>query len=94
MPPAFLHLLRGIAEHSQVDMYVPLPTPHYFGDLRERRDRVGDNGLLARFGTESREFADTLIDLEDQVSQTWRGEATVTMVLFQVIAFEDKVYKN
>lgn len=66
MPPAFLHLLRGIAEHSQVDMYVPLPTPHYFGDLRERRDRVGDNGLLARFGTESREFADTLIDLEDQ----------------------------
>ena len=66
MPPAFLDLLHQVARHTPVHLYVPQPTPHYFGDLRERKNRAGDNALLARFGTESREFADRLIDLEDQ----------------------------
>lgn len=66
MPPAFLDLLHSLAKHAPVYLYVPQPTPHYFGDLRERKSRAGDNALLARFGTESREFADQLIDLEDR----------------------------
>ncbi len=66
MPPAFLDLLHSLARHTPVNLYVPQPTPHYFGDLRERKSHAGDNALLARFGTESREFADQLIDLEDR----------------------------
>jgi exodeoxyribonuclease V gamma subunit len=66
MPPAFLQLLHRIGAKAEVALYVPQPTPHYFGDLREKRDRAGDHGLLARFGTESREFQSMLVDLEEQ----------------------------
>ena len=66
MPPAFLDLLHRIGGVVEVTIYAPQPTPHYFGDLREKRDRVGDHGLLARFGTESRDFQSLLVDLEEQ----------------------------
>ena len=66
MPPAFLDLLHTMGRHTQVHLYVPQPTPHYIGDLRERKNRAGDNALLARFGTESREFSERLLDLEDR----------------------------
>ena len=68
MPPAFLDVLHHIARHIQVDLYVPQPTPHFIGDLRERKNRTGDNALLARFGTESREFQSLLVDLEDRAA--------------------------
>lgn len=66
MPPAFLTVLHDIARHVPVHLYVPQPTPHYIGDLREKKNRSGDNALLARFGTESREFQSLLVDLEDR----------------------------
>ncbi|MCB9879494.1 MAG: exodeoxyribonuclease V subunit gamma [Planctomycetes bacterium] len=64
MPPAFLSLLQQIASRVPVQLFVPQPTPHYVGDLRARRTRVGENALLARFGAESREFQDRLVDVE------------------------------
>lgn len=66
MPPALLDVLHHIAQHIPVFLYVPQPTPHYVGDLRERKNRAGDNALLARFGTESREFQSLLVDLEER----------------------------
>lgn len=68
MPPAFLDVLHRMARYLPVHLYVPQPTPHYIGDLRERADRTGDNSLLSRFGTESREFADQLIDMEESAA--------------------------
>jgi len=68
MPPALLDVLHRVAEHIPVRMYVPQPTPHYVGDLRERTNKSGDNALLARFGTESREFQSLLVDLEDRAT--------------------------
>jgi len=65
-PPAFMDLLHRVGRDRDVTVFVPQPTPHYFGDLREKRDRVGDHGLLARFGTESRDFQSLLVDLEEQ----------------------------
>src|SRR5690606_4593908 len=53
MPPAFLDILHRIARHVPVHLFVPQPTPHYVGDLRERNKQSGENALLARFGTES-----------------------------------------
>ncbi|MEO6594722.1 MAG: exodeoxyribonuclease V subunit gamma [Planctomycetota bacterium] len=64
LPPAFARLLQMIAVHVPVRLYVPSPTPHYTGDLRAKGEQVGGNALLARFGGESREFADLLLDLE------------------------------
>ncbi|MBL9078742.1 MAG: exodeoxyribonuclease V subunit gamma [Planctomycetes bacterium] len=64
LPPAFVELLQGIAAHVPVHLYVPQPTPHWFGDLRPK-DHAGGNPLLARFGTLAREFADALLALED-----------------------------
>lgn len=74
IPPAFLDLLHRIGRDREVWVYAPQPTPHYFGDLREKRDRVGDHGLLARFGAESRDFQGLLVDLEEYGD----GEAPVT----------------
>jgi exodeoxyribonuclease V gamma subunit len=68
MPPAFLDVLHHVAKHIPVHLYVPQPTPHYVGDLRERKNRTGDNALLARFGTESREFQTLLVDLEERAA--------------------------
>jgi exodeoxyribonuclease V gamma subunit len=64
LPPAFLYLLRHIGAHVPVRLYVPQPTPEYAGDLRPRSS-AGGNQLLARLGTEAREFADQLVDLAD-----------------------------
>ncbi len=65
LPPAFLDLLRLAAKVVPVGLFVPQPTPEYAGDVRGRRDLAGDNSLLARLGTESREFADLLVDRND-----------------------------
>gem|GEM_PF-3313931 len=73
-PPAFLDVLHRIGRHLDVRIYVPQPTPHFIGDLRERRDQPGEHGLLARLGTESREFQSLLIDLEERSE----ADATVT----------------
>ena len=64
LPPAFVQLLQQMAAHVPVHLYVPQPTAHYVGDLRSKGRRVGDHTLLARLGTEAREFADLLVDLE------------------------------
>jgi exodeoxyribonuclease V gamma subunit len=64
LPPAFLELLQRMAAHVPVQLYVPQPTPHWFGDQRPK-DHAGGNTLLARFGTVAREFADQLAALED-----------------------------
>lgn len=68
MPPAFLDLLHRMASQIDVHLYIPQPTPHYVGDLRGRKSRSGDNALLARFGAESREFQNLLLDLEDRAA--------------------------
>ena len=68
MPPAFLDVLHHVAQHIPVHIYVPQPTPHYVGDLRQHKNRTGDNALLARFGTESREFQSLLVDLEERAA--------------------------
>ena len=73
-PPAFMDLLHRVGRDRDVTVFVPQPTPHYFGDLREKRDRIGDHGLLARFGTESRDFQTLLVDLEER----GHAEAPVT----------------
>ncbi|MBL8727597.1 MAG: exodeoxyribonuclease V subunit gamma [Planctomycetes bacterium] len=64
LPPAFLEALQRMAARVPVHLYVPQPTPHWFGDQRPK-DHAGGNALLARFGTLAREFADQLADLED-----------------------------
>ncbi len=64
LPPAFLEMLQLIARHVPVQLFVPQPTPHYFGDVRPRQHE-GANALLARFGTLAREFADQLLELEE-----------------------------
>lgn len=66
LPPAFLDLLRLAAAVVPVALFVPQPTPEYVGDVRGRGDLAGDNSLLARLGTESREFADLLLDRHDR----------------------------
>ena len=68
MPKALLDALYRVARTIPVQLYVPQPTPHYIGDLRARKNRSGDNALLARFGAESREFQSMLLDLEDEAS--------------------------
>ena len=65
IPPAFLDLLRRMGRTIDVTLFVPQPTAHYVGDLRERGKRAGDHGLLARFGAQSREFQQMLLDLEE-----------------------------
>ncbi|MBX3463795.1 MAG: exodeoxyribonuclease V subunit gamma [Planctomycetes bacterium] len=65
LPPAFVELLQRVALHIPVHLYVPQPTPHWFGDQRPR-DHAGGHALLARFGTLAREFADQLDRLEDE----------------------------
>ncbi|MFK7743306.1 MAG: exodeoxyribonuclease V subunit gamma [Planctomycetota bacterium] len=65
MPPAFLDVLHRIAAHVPVLLYAPQPTAMFIGHIRGRKPQAGDNGLLTRFGHESREFADMLLDLED-----------------------------
>ncbi|MCA8976088.1 MAG: exodeoxyribonuclease V subunit gamma [Planctomycetes bacterium] len=66
LPPALVALLFRIGELIPVALYVPTPSPHYFGDLRPRGASITDgNSLLARLGTESREFQDILLDLQD-----------------------------
>lgn len=66
LPPAFLELLQLAARTVPVALFVPQPTPEYVGDVRGRRDRIGNHPLLARLGDESREFADRLVDLGQQ----------------------------
>ncbi|MFN3240208.1 MAG: exodeoxyribonuclease V subunit gamma [Planctomycetota bacterium] len=66
MPPAFLDVLHRIGHRIDVHLFVPQPTPHFVGDLRERSKRSGDNALLARFGAESRDFQGMLVDLEER----------------------------
>jgi exodeoxyribonuclease V gamma subunit len=68
LPPAFLELLQRIARHVQVALFVPQPTHLYFGDVRKRGESPGDHPLLARLGTEAREFADQLQDLEERIA--------------------------
>ncbi|MCB9885198.1 MAG: exodeoxyribonuclease V subunit gamma [Planctomycetes bacterium] len=67
LPPAFLEMLQRIAAHVPVHLFVPQPTPHYFGDVRPRQHE-GANALLGRFGTLAREFADQLLELEEHAS--------------------------
>jgi exodeoxyribonuclease V gamma subunit len=64
LPPPVLGLLQKLARHRPVNLYVPQPTPHFVGHLRSRGDARGDNLLLSRWGQESREFADLLLELE------------------------------
>jgi exodeoxyribonuclease V gamma subunit len=64
LPPAFLEVLQRMARQVPVHLYVPQPTPHWFGDQRPK-DHAGGNALLARFGTLAREFADQLAALEE-----------------------------
>ncbi|MBL8751622.1 MAG: exodeoxyribonuclease V subunit gamma [Planctomycetes bacterium] len=71
LPPAFVRLLQQIAAHVPVTLYVPQPTPHYFGDMR----RANATSLLAALGDESREFAETLLDLEEGSPPLTRVEA-------------------
>lgn len=76
LPPAFLELLQRIARHVQVALFVPQPTHLFFGDVKKRGalpgnlpgDLPGDHPLLARLGTEAREFADQLQDLEERIA--------------------------
>ncbi len=65
LPPAFLDLLLRIAAHVPVHLYVPQPTAHWIGDLR-RRAHSGSNPLLARLGTQAREFQGQLAELEER----------------------------
>jgi exodeoxyribonuclease V gamma subunit len=64
LPPAFVELLQQIGRQVPVHLYVPVPTPHWFGDAKPR-DHAGSNPLLARLGTLAREFQDRLVGLED-----------------------------
>jgi len=66
MPPAFLALLEQLSRHLPVQLFVPQPTPHYFGHLKGKRSQAGENALLQRFGSESREFQELLVDLQDR----------------------------
>jgi len=69
LPPGLLDVLRQIAAHIQVALFVPLPSPHYFGDLRARHFAGGaGNTLLARLGQQAREFVDLLQDLETRAA--------------------------
>lgn len=66
LPPALLAKLLQIGRRIPVTLYVPTPSPLYFGDLsaKDRADGSG-NALLARLGTEAREFQDLLVDLTE-----------------------------
>ena len=62
LPPTLLRLLPSIAEHIPVLLYVPMPSPHYFGDQHPRE--ITGNRLLANLGAEVRELQDALVELE------------------------------
>lgn len=62
LPPALLRLLFAVSRQVEVALYVPTPSPHWFGDQRKGAD---GNALLARLGIEAREFQDALVDLQE-----------------------------
>ncbi|MCA8948804.1 MAG: exodeoxyribonuclease V subunit gamma, partial [Planctomycetes bacterium] len=99
LPPGFVALLQSIAASIPVLLYVPTPSPEFFGDLRRRRRAIGaaaiddDTGnlLLARLGAEARDFQSALgelspVEARDLHPGTDREPATLLQCLQADIA--------
>lgn len=82
LPPLFTEFLYRLSTRIPVRIYLPVPSPHYFADLRSSREvaRRPDapeqhleygNRLLANLGRMGREFFRILGDLDDG-GQAWR----------------------
>ncbi|MCR9248408.1 MAG: exodeoxyribonuclease V subunit gamma [bacterium] len=68
LPPALLGLIETIAQAIPVTIYVPSPARGWFGD-QNRRSQGDGNALLARLGSEAREFQGFLTEL---ATDEWR----------------------
>ena len=61
LPPAFLQVFSALSAVVDVHLYLPQPTPHWFGD--QRRHDVDAQPLLASLGRVAREFQGLVVDL-------------------------------
>lgn len=61
LPPAFLQVFATLSAVVDVHLYLPQPTPHWFGD--QRRHEVDAQPLLASLGRVAREFQGLVVDL-------------------------------
>jgi exodeoxyribonuclease V gamma subunit len=68
LPPALVALLGQVATHIAVHLFVPAPTALFTGD--QRTVDPDSHPLLARLGTEAREFAAALAAVGEQSHAT------------------------
>lgn len=75
LPVLFLELLKALAAHRTVTLYLVTPTPAYFGD-RRRKGEFGANpdlntngSLIAVWSRQSRIFIDTVLEYGEPMAQ-------------------------
>ncbi len=75
LPPLFLRFLHIISERTEVQLYLPTPTEHFWADIRSEKEQLSlfdretysqGHPLLSSLAVQGREFFDEISRLDEQ----------------------------